>query len=91
MVKHTQTIRRLLRRSCFSVFEHIVGLALKELIRSDAYYFKQCIHFKWSSINEAYQVEVIWEFKVFKNGPGKIWKTGYGQLKTTSLVNFLTV
>ena len=28
MVKHTQTIRR----NCLSVFDHFVGLALKELI-----------------------------------------------------------
>ena len=30
MVKHTQTIRRLLPTNCFSVFDHFVGLALKE-------------------------------------------------------------
>ena len=31
MVKHTQTNRRLLSTNCLSVFDHIVGLALKEL------------------------------------------------------------
>ena len=31
MVKHTQTIRRLLPLNCLSVFEHFVGLALKRL------------------------------------------------------------
>ena len=29
VVKHTQTIRRLLPTSCLSVFDHFVGLALK--------------------------------------------------------------
>ena len=32
MVKHTQTIRRLLLTNCLSVFDHFVGLALKGLI-----------------------------------------------------------
>ena len=31
MVKHAQTIRRLLLRTCLSVFDHFVGLALKGL------------------------------------------------------------
>ena len=31
MVKHTQTIRRPLRANCLNVFDHFVGLALKEL------------------------------------------------------------
>ena len=31
MVKHTQTIRRILPMKCLSVFNHFVGLALKEL------------------------------------------------------------
>ena len=31
MVKHTQTIRRLLPTNCLSVFDHFVELALKEL------------------------------------------------------------
>ena len=31
MVKHTQTIRRLLAMNCLSVFDHFVGLALKGL------------------------------------------------------------
>ena len=31
MVKHTQTIRRLLATNCLSVFGHFLGLALKRL------------------------------------------------------------
>ena len=31
MVKHTQTIRRLLPTNCLGVFDHIVKLALKGL------------------------------------------------------------
>ena len=31
MVKHTQTIRRLLPTNCLSAFDHFVGLALKRL------------------------------------------------------------
>ena len=31
MVKHTQTIRRLLPTNCLSVFDNFVGLPLKEL------------------------------------------------------------
>ena len=31
MVKHTQTIRRLLAMNCLSVFDHFVGLTLKGL------------------------------------------------------------
>ena len=34
MVKHTQTIRRLLATNCLSVFDHFVELALKGLIQS---------------------------------------------------------
>ena len=37
MVKHTQTIRRLLPTNCLSVFDHFVGLVLKGL----SYPFKQ--------------------------------------------------
>ena len=32
MVKHSQTIRRLLPENCLSVSDHIVGLAFKGLI-----------------------------------------------------------
>ena len=32
MVKHTQTIRRLLPTNCLSVLDHFVGLALKSLL-----------------------------------------------------------
>ena len=31
MVKHAQTIRRLVSTNCLSVFDHFVGLALKRL------------------------------------------------------------
>ena len=31
-IKHTQTIRQLLPTNCVSVFDHFVGLALKQLI-----------------------------------------------------------
>ena len=31
MVKHNQTIRRQQLTNCFSVFDHVVGLVLKEL------------------------------------------------------------
>ena len=31
MIKHTQTIRRLLPTNCLSVFDHFVGLGLKGL------------------------------------------------------------
>ena len=33
MVKHSQTICRLMLTNCFSVFDPFVGLAFKELIR----------------------------------------------------------
>ena len=32
MVRHTQTIRRLLVANCLSFFDHLVGLTLKRLI-----------------------------------------------------------
>ena len=32
MVKHTQTVRRLLSTNCLGVFDHFVGLALKGLV-----------------------------------------------------------
>ena len=35
MIKHTQTIRRLLPTNCLSVFDHFVGLALKGLRFND--------------------------------------------------------
>ena len=34
MVKHTQTIRRLLPANCLNVFDHFVGLGVKVLIAS---------------------------------------------------------
>ena len=36
MVKHNQTIHWQEARSCLSVFDHFVGLALKALLASDA-------------------------------------------------------
>ena len=42
MVKHTQTIRRLLATNCLSVFDHFVGLALK----AEPIHF----HLKWKSL-----------------------------------------
>ena len=50
MIKHTQTIRRLLQTHCLSVFDHFVCLVLKELKSTDfltlhavsfSLYFKQ--------------------------------------------------
>ena len=37
MVKHTQTICRLLSTDCFSFFDYFVGLALKGLIRAEKF------------------------------------------------------
>ena len=37
MVKHNQTICRLLLTNCFSVFDHFWGLALKRLKRHENY------------------------------------------------------
>ena len=40
MVKHTQTIRRLLPTNCLSVFGHLVGLALKgSVITENLFHF----------------------------------------------------
>ena len=35
MVKYTQTIRGQIAETCLSVFDHVVGLALKGLTRFD--------------------------------------------------------
>ena len=43
MVKHTQTIRRLLPPNCLSVFDHLVGLALKGLIRTTKTLMRLCV------------------------------------------------
>ena len=40
MVKHTQTIDRLLPTNCSSVFDHFVDLALKELKKTLDYEFE---------------------------------------------------
>ena len=37
MVKHTQTIRRQQPANCLSVYDHFVGLKLKELKNVEAY------------------------------------------------------
>ena len=39
MVKHTQTIRRLLSAKCLGVFDHFVGLTLKGLKWCYTYYY----------------------------------------------------
>ena len=41
MVKHTQTICRLLPMNCVSVFEHFVGLAVKGL---STFHLKKWVH-----------------------------------------------
>ena len=33
MVKHTETIRRQFAENCLSLFDHFLGLALKELMQ----------------------------------------------------------
>ena len=43
MVRHTQTIRRLLPMNCLSVFDHFVGLALKRLLNP----FQANVFFIW--------------------------------------------
>ena len=52
MVKHTQTVRRVLPTNCLSVFEHFVGLALKWLtpekgLQKTSQAYKKC----WPSVN----------------------------------------
>ena len=47
MVKHTQTIRRLLPWNCLSVFDHFVGLAL-EVLKQDEYWYPS---FDWNLIS----------------------------------------
>ena len=37
MVKHTQTIRRLVLTNCLSVFDHFVGLTLKGLFPAETW------------------------------------------------------
>ena len=45
MIKHTQTIRRLLPTNCLSVFDHFVGLAPKGLSKGVE------SQLKWKQIN----------------------------------------
>ena len=51
MVKHTQTIRRLLPSNCLSVFDYFLGLALKGLILplDDPFAYK-FLHIGWQSL-----------------------------------------
>ena len=44
MVKHTQTIRRLLPKKCLSVFDRFMGLALKGLISATASIVRSSSH-----------------------------------------------
>ena len=41
MVRHTQTTRRQKPTNCLSVFDHFMGLALKELKHSNLYKVKK--------------------------------------------------
>ena len=43
MVKHTQTIRQLLPANCLSVFDQLIGLALKGLDDLFIFYFKGAV------------------------------------------------
>ena len=52
MVKHTETIRRLLPMKCLSVFDHFVGLTLKVL---NLLHIRFCSLFDISSINWEHQ------------------------------------
>ena len=62
MVKHTQTIRRLLPTNCLNVFNHFVGLALKGL--SDAGRRPVMLVYVHSNeINEKFDVD-LWLIKV---------------------------
>ena len=57
MVKHTQTIHRLLPTNCLSVFDHFVGLALNGLkyvqpIKVRLLYFEPASKIRSSSVEE---------------------------------------
>ena len=50
MVKHTQTICRLLRTNCLSVFDHFVGMTVKGL-KSDIIEINTYIYWiRWISV-----------------------------------------
>ena len=50
MVKHTQTICRLLRTNCLSVFDHFVGMTVKGL-KSDIVEINTYIYWiRWISV-----------------------------------------
>ena len=52
MVKHIQTLRRLLLTNCLSVFDHFVGLVLKGLTISTYYFsFEILIEFSLMDVN----------------------------------------
>ena len=52
MVKHIQTLRRLLLTNCLSVFDHFVGLVLKGLTISIYYFsFEILIEFSLMDVN----------------------------------------
>ena len=61
MVKHTQTIRRVLPVNCLSVFDHLVGLAFKGLRTATL------ICFKWFDmhygVNQAHQNSALLHFE----------------------------
>ena len=64
MVKHIQTIRRLLPTSCLSVFDHFVDMALKGLITRLT--FKSPYRRTWSNFaninkNMLFQIKVSTE------------------------------
>ena len=51
MVKHTQTIRRLLPMNCSSVFDHFVRLTLKWLTKQGSNLYKNILHYVKALIN----------------------------------------
>ena len=55
MIKHTQTIRRLLRTNCLTVFDHFVGLPLTGLSKSNFIW----ILFKETSIAKQLYISIL--------------------------------
>ena len=69
MVKHTQTIRRLLPTNCLSVFDNFVGLALKGLSCNETNLFSRFIteqHFVNSVINSFHVLPQSMKMKIYK-------------------------
>ena len=58
MVKHTQTIRPLLPTNCLSVFDHFVGLTLKELTWGYINFSNLCYFVMMTSV---YQINLTCE------------------------------